>query len=222
MYPDLVHGAVRADDHFIRVAADRVAVAGGEGEIRLGSRRIVVERLRERLVEGRGTKRAASLAGGQERPRPQDVVAFLKAGRQGVIIIVEMVLDRGRIEARHTKRREHLFLEGHGSGICGPPRRLDPGPVFVSADFVAEDRSGGRLGDRDGTPPVVGALVMVKSHRGDLGCSPPHAAGTFRIGSVGRVVDEHFEARADRIAFCPDGDGRGSLDVLKASHAVAA
>ena len=159
--PDVFDGQIGVDDKFIARATRGVAVGCGEENLSLRSLRVVVEDLREGLVErGRGIGVAVEMRAGA-----QDMEAFAQSGLRGVrpcavrlaecrhagVVVVREENNRRRIEVRNAEGGEHVLFVAH---FARTPRPNRGGACFVEADFVGKGRAGGGLGDVGRAPPV--------------------------------------------------------------------
>ena len=149
--PDFLDGQIGVEHEFVARAADRVAIVGREQHLAGGRGGIIVEDLREGLVERSGGVRIAVEVGAGA----QDVETFAQAclrgerpvgvrdiGRRGARVVVVREEDfRRRIEIAHAEGGHHVFLAGD---LRRAARPLRGGAGFVEADLVGD--VGGSIG----------------------------------------------------------------------------
>jgi hypothetical protein len=131
--PDFGRGVVGSDNDSIGVAADGVAVGGGEDDLSFGTLGVVVEGLGEGVVDG------GALVAFEKGSCLEEVESFGEAGEHGAVVIVGAVFEGGEVEVVDVEEGFHLFFDGDVGGTVGE----DAGGIELgAADFVAEFSAG--------------------------------------------------------------------------------
>ena len=221
--PNVFDRHVGMDDKLVARAANGIAVGRGE-EDRAGRRgRVIVEDLREGLVERRGVVRIAVEVGAG----PQDMEPFAQAGpggegpvvhvgraeaRRARVVVVREKDGGRRVEVGHAERGHHVFLAGHLGGAARPLRGR---AGFVETDLVGDRRAGSRLGQLVRRPPVFAGDTAPVKHLRDPRGAAPDSARALGEAAIDRVVDKGPEAATDRVAFGPDDHAGSGLVELQ-------